>query len=152
MAGLVLQQRVIERREQFAAVVIVHDGTDDPERLDAPINSEVVENIERRRVDRSRARMLVDDIALVEQSDGNPGAAEIELTHNWERKEPYDIGSAYGHIAIAVPDIYKTCERLAEEGVKIPRPPGPMAHGGSVIAFVEDPDGYKIELIERKPG
>ena len=79
-----------------------------------------------------------------------PGAAEIELTHNWERKEPYEIGTAYGHIAIAVPDIYKTCERLGEEGVKIPRPPGPMAHGGSVIAFIEDPDGYKIELIERK--
>jgi lactoylglutathione lyase len=89
-------------------------------------------------------------LAFVAYGEGNPGAAEIELTHNWERKEPYDIGSAYGHIAIAVPDIYKTCERLAEEGVKIPRAPGPMAHGGSVIAFIEDPDGYKIELIERK--
>jgi len=89
-------------------------------------------------------------LAFVAYGEGNPGAAEIELTHNWEQKEPYDIGTAYGHIAIAVPDIYKTCERLVAEGVKIPRPPGPMAHGGSVIAFIEDPDGYKIELIERK--
>jgi lactoylglutathione lyase len=89
-------------------------------------------------------------LAFVAYGEGNPGAAEIELTHNWERTEPYEIGTAYGHIAIAVPDIYKTCERLGEEGVKIPRPPGPMAHGGSVIAFIEDPDGYKIELIERK--
>ena len=73
----------------------------------------------------------------------------IELTHNWGQKEPYALGSAFGHLAISVPDIYGTCERLAEAGVKIPRPPGPMKHGGSVIAFIEDPDGYKIELIER---
>ena len=77
--------------------------------------------------------------------------AVIELTHNWGQKEPYTIGSGYGHIAIGVPDIYGLCERLQAAGVKIPRPPGPMKHGGSVIAFVEDPDGYKIELIERKP-
>ena len=75
----------------------------------------------------------------------------IELTHNWEQAEPYALGSAFGHLAIGVPDIYGTCERLAKDGVKIPRPPGPMKHGGSVIAFVEDPDGYKIELIEKKP-
>jgi lactoylglutathione lyase len=73
----------------------------------------------------------------------------IELTHNWPQKEPYQIGSAFGHLAIAVGDIYGTCERLKAEGVKIPRPPGPMKHGGSVIAFIEDPDGYKIELIQR---
>jgi lactoylglutathione lyase len=73
----------------------------------------------------------------------------IELTHNWPRKEPYTIGDGYGHMAIGVADVYKTCERLAAEGAKIPRPPGPMKHGGSVIAFVEDPDGYKIELIQR---
>ncbi len=89
-------------------------------------------------------------LAFVAYGEGNPGTAEIELTHNWDQKEPYNLGSAYGHMAIAVPDIYKTCEALAAEGVKIPRPPGPMAHGGSVIAFIEDPDGYKIELIERK--
>jgi lactoylglutathione lyase len=73
----------------------------------------------------------------------------IELTHNWDQKEPYAIGTAFGHLAIGVPDIYGTCRRLEAEGVKIPRPPGPMKHGGSVIAFIEDPDGYKIELIER---
>lgn len=76
--------------------------------------------------------------------------AVIELTHNWGQKEPYTIGSGYGHIAIGVPDIYGLCESLRAAGVKIPRPPGPMKHGGSVIAFLEDPDGYKIELIERK--
>ena len=75
--------------------------------------------------------------------------AVIELTHNWDQKEPYTIGSGFGHLAIGVPDIYGTCRRLEAEGVKIPRPPGPMKHGGSVIAFIEDPDGYKIELIER---
>ncbi len=74
----------------------------------------------------------------------------IELTHNWGQSEPYDLGNAFGHLAIGVPDIYATCEQLATEGVKIPRPPGPMKHGGSVIAFIEDPDGYKIELIEKK--
>ena len=74
----------------------------------------------------------------------------IELTHNWGREEPYEIGTAFGHLAIGVADIYGTCDALAKEGVKIPRPAGPMAHGGSVIAFVEDPDGYKIELIECK--
>jgi lactoylglutathione lyase len=74
----------------------------------------------------------------------------IELTHNWGQREPYSIGSGFGHLAIGVPDIYGTCEGLAKEGIKIPRPPGPMKHGGSVIAFIEDPDGYKIELIERK--
>ena len=74
----------------------------------------------------------------------------LELTHNWGQREPYEIGSGFGHLAVGVPDIYGTCDRLAGEGVKIPRPPGPMKHGGSVIAFIEDPDGYKIELIERK--
>ena len=75
--------------------------------------------------------------------------AVIELTHNWYQKEPYDLGDAFGHLAIAVPDIYAACERLEAEGVKIPRPPGPMKHGGSEIAFIEDPDGYKIELVQR---
>jgi lactoylglutathione lyase len=74
--------------------------------------------------------------------------AVIELTHNWG-EHAYDIGSAYGHIAIAVPDIYRTCDELAAQGVKIPRPAGPMKHGGRPIAFIEDPDGYKIELVER---
>jgi lactoylglutathione lyase len=73
----------------------------------------------------------------------------IELTHNWDQKEPYQLGSAFGHLAIGVPDLHKACERLAAAGVKIPRPAGPMAHGGSVIAFIEDPDGYRIELVQR---
>ncbi|MBF0372660.1 MAG: lactoylglutathione lyase [Alphaproteobacteria bacterium] len=74
----------------------------------------------------------------------------IELTHNWGREQPYQLGDAFGHLAIGVPDIHATCDGLAKEGVKIPRPPGPMKHGATVIAFVEDPDGYKIELIERR--
>jgi lactoylglutathione lyase len=73
----------------------------------------------------------------------------IELTHNWEQAEPYNLGTAFGHLAVGVPDVYKTCERLAAAGVEIPRPAGPMAHGGSVIAFIEDPDGYRIELVQR---
>ena len=73
----------------------------------------------------------------------------VELTHNWGQEEPYELGSGFGHLAIGVPDIYGTCEAMAAEGVPIPRPAGPMKHGGSVIAFIEDPDGYKIELIER---
>ena len=73
----------------------------------------------------------------------------IELTHNWDQAEPYTLGSAFGHLAIGVADVYQTCERLAAAGVKIPRPAGPMAHGGAVIAFIEDPDGYRIELVQR---
>jgi lactoylglutathione lyase len=75
--------------------------------------------------------------------------AVIELTHNWDQKEPYALGTAFGHLAIGVPDVYKACEQLGAAGVKIPRPAGPMAHGGSIIAFIEDPDGYRIELIQR---
>lgn len=73
----------------------------------------------------------------------------VELTHNWDQEEPYELGTGFGHLAVGLPDIYATCERLKEEGVNIPRPPGPMKHGTTVIAFIEDPDGYKIELIER---
>jgi lactoylglutathione lyase len=87
-------------------------------------------------------------LAFVGYGDESEHTA-IELTHNWDQKEPYEKGTGFGHLAIAVPDIYKACERLAAAGVKIPRPPGPMKHGGSEIAFVEDPDGYKIELIQR---
>jgi len=73
----------------------------------------------------------------------------IELTHNWDTAT-YDLGTGFGHIALGVPDITAACDALAKEGVKIPRPPGPMKHGSTVIAFVEDPDGYRIELIEKK--
>ncbi len=75
--------------------------------------------------------------------------AVIELTHNWDTKA-YELGTGFGHIALGVSDIYGACEVLAQNGAKIPRPPGPMKHGSTVIAFIEDPDGYKIELIERK--
>jgi lactoylglutathione lyase len=75
--------------------------------------------------------------------------AVIELTHNWDQEEPYTHGSGFGHLAVGVPDIYATCEALEAAGVNIPRPPGPMKHGTTVIAFIEDPDGYKIELVER---
>ncbi len=79
------------------------------------------------------------------------GNTVIELTHNWDQEQAYDLGSAFGHLAVAVPDVGRTCERLAQDGVRIPRPPGPMKFGGSstVMAFVEDPDGYRIELIQR---
>ena len=74
--------------------------------------------------------------------------AVIELTHNWDTKS-YEIGTGYGHIAIAVPDAAKACEAVKAKGGKVTREPGPMKFGGSVIAFVEDPDGYKIEFIQK---
>jgi len=77
------------------------------------------------------------------------GAGVIELTYNYG-VETYEMGTAFGHIAIGVPDIYATCEGLRAAGAKITREPGPVKFGTTVIAFVEDPDGYKIELIERK--
>lgn len=71
----------------------------------------------------------------------------LELTYNWG-KESYNLGDAYGHIAIGVDDIYGTCEEIRAKGGKVSREPGPMKHGSTVIAFVEDPDGYKVELIQ----
>jgi lactoylglutathione lyase len=79
----------------------------------------------------------------------NPEQAELELTHNWGVSQ-YELGGAYGHIAIGVDDIYAVCERIRAAGGTITREPGPMKHGTTVIAFVQDPDGYKIELIEEK--
>ena len=72
----------------------------------------------------------------------------IELTYNWDQEQPYDLGNGWGHVALEVPDVYATCEALKKAGAKITRPPGPMKHGTRVIAFVEDPDGYKIEVLE----
>lgn len=74
----------------------------------------------------------------------------VELTHNWDQDAPYDLGNGFGHLALGVPDIYATCDALRADGVKITREPGPMKHGTTVIAFIEDPDGYKVELIERR--
>ena len=73
----------------------------------------------------------------------------IELTHNWG-VEKYELGNAYGHIAIEVDDAYAACERIKLRGGKVVREAGPMKHGSTVIAFAEDPDGYRIELIQRK--
>ncbi|MEG3938514.1 MULTISPECIES: lactoylglutathione lyase [unclassified Microcoleus] len=73
----------------------------------------------------------------------------LELTYNWGVTE-YNLGDAYGHIAIGVDDIYGTCEEIKARGGKVSREPGPMKHGSTVIAFVEDPDGYKVELIQLK--
>lgn len=70
----------------------------------------------------------------------------LELTHNWDTNS-YDLGDAYGHIAIGVGDVYQACERIRAAGGKIVREPGPMKHGTTVLAFVEDPDGYRIELL-----
>ena len=79
----------------------------------------------------------------------NPEQAEIELTFNWG-VERYEIGTGYGHIALGVDDIHGVCDRIRKAGGNITREPGPMKHGTTVIAFVQDPDGYKIELIEEK--
>lgn len=73
--------------------------------------------------------------------------AVIELTYNW-RVDQYELGNAYGHIALGVDDIYSTCQKIKEKGGKVTREPGPMKHGSTVIAFVEDPNGYKVELIQ----
>lgn len=71
----------------------------------------------------------------------------LELTYNWG-VEQYELGDAYGHIALGVDDIYQTCEQIKAQGGKVVREPGPMKHGSTVIAFVEDPSGYKVELIQ----
>ena len=87
------------------------------------------------------------DLAFVGYAS-NPDQAEIELTYNYGVTS-YDIGTAYGHIALGVTDAKATCEKIRQAGGKITREAGPVAGGTAVIAFVQDPDGYKIELIER---
>ncbi len=81
----------------------------------------------------------------------NPEHAEIELTYNWGT-ESYDLGTAYGHIAVGVPDAYAACEKIKAAGGNVTREAGPVKGGATVIAFVTDPDGYKIELIQRAEG
>ncbi len=87
------------------------------------------------------------DLAFVGYG-GNPDQAEIELTYNYGVTS-YDLGSAYGHIAIGVADIHATCDKIRQAGGTITREPGAVKGGATMIAFVQDPDGYKIELIER---
>lgn len=103
------------------------------------------------------------DMKLLRQSDYPDGkftlafvgygseadTAVIELTYNWG-VDQYELGTAYGHIALGVDDIYATCEKIKAKGGNITRQPGPMKHGSTVIAFVEDPNGYKVELIQTK--
>ena len=77
--------------------------------------------------------------------------AALELTHNWETKS-YEVGSGYGHVALEVEDAHAACAEIKQKGGRVTREAGPMKHGTTVIAFVQDPDGYKIELIQRKAG
>jgi lactoylglutathione lyase len=79
--------------------------------------------------------------------DSEENTSVLELTHNWDTKN-YELGSGYGHIAIGVDDAYAACDAVRNKGGKVTREAGPMKHGTTVIAFVEDPDGYKIELIQ----
>ena len=81
--------------------------------------------------------------------DDESRAAVLELTYNWDTAS-YDLGTGYGHVAIEVDDAYRACEEVKRRGGKVTREAGPMKHGKTVIAFVEDPDGYKIEFIQRK--
>lgn len=88
-------------------------------------------------------------LAFLGFGGGNPAQAELELTYNWGT-DHYDLGTAYGHIALGVPDAYAACEKIRAAGGQITREPGPVKGGSTVIAFVTDPDGYKIELIQTK--
>jgi lactoylglutathione lyase len=81
--------------------------------------------------------------------DDESKAAVLELTHNWDTKS-YDLGNGYGHVALEVDDAAKACDEVRNRGGKVTREAGPMKHGTTVIAFVEDPDGYKIEFVQRK--
>lgn len=87
-------------------------------------------------------------LAFLGFGGGNPDQAEIELTWNWG-VERYEMGTAYGHIAIGVDDAYAACERIRANGGNVTREAGPVKGGSTVIAFVTDPDGYKVELIQR---
>lgn len=97
-----------------------------------------------RRQDYPEGKFTLAFVGYQPESEG----AVLELTHNWG-VDRYDLGNAYGHIALAVPDAYKACEEIRARGGKVVREAGPMKHGSTVIAFVEDPDGYKVELIQR---
>ena len=98
-----------------------------------------------RKQDYSSGRFTLAFVGYGDESDHTV----IELTHNWDT-DSYTLGDAFGHIALGVADIYRTCEELRRQGAKIIREPGPMKHGTTEIAFIEDPDGYRIELIQKR--
>lgn len=98
-----------------------------------------------RRKDYPDGKFTLAFLGYQEESEG----AVIELTHNWDT-ESYDLGGGYGHIAIEVDDAYAACDAVKAKGGKVTREAGPMKHGTTVIAFVQDPDGYKIEFIQKK--
>lgn len=87
-------------------------------------------------------------LAFVGYQDESEAAA-LELTHNWDT-DSYELGTAYGHIAVEVDNAYEACDKVRAKDGKVTREAGPMKHGTTVIAFVEDPDGYKIEFIQKK--
>ena len=97
-----------------------------------------------RRQDYPEGRFTLAFVGYQPESEG----AVLELTHNWDTAS-YELGNAYGHIALGVPDAYAACDAIRAAGGKVVREAGPMKHGTTVIAFVDDPDGYKIELIQR---
>ncbi|WP_341930222.1 lactoylglutathione lyase [Methyloversatilis discipulorum] len=99
---------------------------------------------ELRRKDYPDGKFTLAFVGYQDEADG----AVLELTHNWDT-DKYDLGNAYGHIALEVDDAYAACEQVKARGGKVVREAGPMKHGSTVIAFVEDPDGYKIEFIQR---
>ena len=99
-----------------------------------------------RRKDYPQGRFTLAFVGYGDESD----TAVVELTHNWDTAS-YDPGNGFGHIAIAVDDIYRVCEQIKAGGGVISREPGPMKHGSTVIAFAKDPDGYAVELIESSP-
>ncbi len=92
----------------------------------------------------TEGRFTLAFIGYCEESEG----AVLELTHNWDTPA-YELGNGFGHVALGVDDAYATCALIKERGGKVTREAGPMKHGTTVIAFVEDPDGYKVELIQR---
>ena len=98
-----------------------------------------------RRQDYPEGRFTLAFVGYCEESEG----AVLELTHNWDTTS-YELGNAFGHVALAVDDAYAACAQIKDRGGKVAREAGPMKHGSTVIAFVEDPDGYKIELIQKK--
>ena len=100
-----------------------------------------------RQKDYPEGRFTLAFVGYGEESD----STVLELTHNWDTAK-YDLGNAYGHIAIEVDDAAAVCDQVRAKGGKVVREAGPMKHGSTIIAFVEDPDGYKIEFIQKKTG